>query len=56
MFEFYLAGSELAFRRKNQVVFQIQLARKQEAVPLSRDYLKTSEQWALPTPAKGRAL
>lgn len=39
MFEFYLAGSELAFRRKNQVVFQIQLARRQDAVPLSRDYL-----------------
>lgn len=39
MFEFYFAGSELAFRRNGQVVFQIQLARRQDAVPLSRDYL-----------------
>lgn len=39
MFEFYFAGSELAFRRNGQVVFQIQLARRQDAVPLARDYL-----------------
>ena len=53
MFEFYLAGSELAFRRKGQVVFQIQLARRQEAVPLSRNYLRASKPWALPPPATG---
>jgi len=39
MWEFYLAGSELAFRHMGLVVFQIQLARKQEAVPLTRDYI-----------------
>ncbi len=39
MFEFYLAGSELAFRRMGHVNFQIQLAREQTAVPLSRDYI-----------------
>jgi cyclopropane-fatty-acyl-phospholipid synthase len=39
MFEFYMAGSELAFRRQNQVVFHLQLARRQEVVPFSRDYL-----------------
>lgn len=39
MFAFYLAGSELAFRRKGQVVYQIQLAGHQAAVPLSRDYM-----------------
>jgi cyclopropane-fatty-acyl-phospholipid synthase len=39
MFEFYLAGSELAFHLTGQMVFQIQLARDQRAVPLSRDYM-----------------
>jgi cyclopropane-fatty-acyl-phospholipid synthase len=42
MFEYYLAGSELAFRRQGHVIFQIQLARDQSAVPLTRDYLYQS--------------
>jgi cyclopropane-fatty-acyl-phospholipid synthase len=39
MFEFYLSGSELAFRRGGHMVFQIQLGARQDAVPLTRDYL-----------------
>ena len=39
MWEFYLVGCEIAFRRLNQMVFQIQIARRQEAVPLTRDYI-----------------
>ncbi len=39
MFEFYLCASELAFRRGGHMVFQIQLAARQDAVPLTRDYL-----------------
>jgi cyclopropane-fatty-acyl-phospholipid synthase len=39
MWEFYLAGSEMAFRRQGQMVFQMQLARRQDAVPLTRDYI-----------------
>jgi cyclopropane-fatty-acyl-phospholipid synthase len=39
MFEFYLSGSELAFRRGGHMVFQIQLAARPDAVPLTRDYL-----------------
>lgn len=39
MWEFYLVGAELAFRNQNQMVFQMQLARRQEAVPLTRDYI-----------------
>lgn len=42
MWEFYLAGAEMAFRHWGQVVFQVQLARKQDAVPLTRSYL---ERW-----------
>jgi cyclopropane-fatty-acyl-phospholipid synthase len=40
MFEFYLSGAELAFRRSGHMVWQMQLARSQEAVPLTRDYIK----------------
>jgi cyclopropane-fatty-acyl-phospholipid synthase len=39
MWEFYLIGAELGFRRLGQMVFQIQLARRQDAVPLTRDYI-----------------
>ncbi len=43
MFEFYLAGSEVSFRREDMMVFQIQLARRQDAVPLTRDYIAAAE-------------
>ncbi|WP_084396390.1 SAM-dependent methyltransferase [Henriciella aquimarina] len=39
MWEFYLACSEVSFRYGEHVVFQIQLAHNQQAVPLTRDYL-----------------
>ena len=40
MFEFYLSGSELAFRHAGHMVWQMQLARQHAAVPLTRDYIK----------------
>jgi cyclopropane-fatty-acyl-phospholipid synthase len=46
MFEFYLAGSELAFRRMGHVNFQIQLVREQTAVPFTRDYITDHERQA----------
>ena len=39
MFEFYLVGAELAFRRQREVVYQVQLVREQDALPLTRDYM-----------------
>lgn len=39
MWEFYLAGCEVSFRYMNQMVFQIQIAKRQDAVPLTRDYM-----------------
>ena len=39
MWEFYLAGSETAFRYQDLVVFQIQLAKRIDALPLTRDYI-----------------
>ncbi|EKF56927.1 cyclopropane-fatty-acyl-phospholipid synthase [Agrobacterium albertimagni AOL15] len=43
MWEFYLASSESAFRHQGMMVFQIQLAREQTAVPLRRDYIQEAE-------------
>ncbi len=43
MWEFYLALSELAFRHNGHGVFQLQLARRQDALPLTRDYMVDDE-------------
>ncbi len=43
MWEFYLAGSETSFRVDGHMVFQIQIARRQDTVPLTRDYLPERE-------------
>jgi cyclopropane-fatty-acyl-phospholipid synthase len=43
MWEFYLAGSETAFRYQNLVVFQIQATRRVDALPLTRDYMVSNE-------------
>jgi cyclopropane-fatty-acyl-phospholipid synthase len=39
MWEFYLIGCEISFRRMGQMVFQIQIAKRRDAVPLTRDYM-----------------
>ena len=39
MWRYYLIASELTFRLNRQVVFQLQLTKEQDAVPLTRDYL-----------------
>ena len=39
MWEFYLAGCEMAFKWGDQVVFQMQLIKKHSAVPNTRDYI-----------------
>jgi cyclopropane-fatty-acyl-phospholipid synthase len=39
MWEFYLAASEVAFRWGDHMVFQLQLAKRRDVVPLTRDYL-----------------
>jgi len=42
MFEFYLAASEITFRQGSHMVWQVQLAHDQAAVPLTRDYLSAA--------------
>ncbi len=39
MWEFYLAGMENSFRHDGIMVFQIQLAKRIETLPLTRDYI-----------------
>ncbi|MDS7596324.1 cyclopropane-fatty-acyl-phospholipid synthase family protein [Agrobacterium tumefaciens] len=43
MWEFYLAGSEMAFSHENFHIFQIQLAKARDAVPHDRDYIAANE-------------
>jgi cyclopropane-fatty-acyl-phospholipid synthase len=43
MWEYYLAMSETAFRYEQVVVFQLQLVRRQESAPLTRDYVAAAE-------------
>ena len=43
MWEFYLAGAESSFRVDGHMVFQIQIAKRQDAVPLTRDYIQERE-------------
>jgi len=43
MWEFYLAGAEASFRWQDLIVFQIQLTRRNDIVPLTRDYIGMAE-------------
>jgi cyclopropane-fatty-acyl-phospholipid synthase len=43
MWEFYLAGSEMSFRKQNLMNFQIQLSKRQGVVPMTRDYIAHEE-------------
>jgi cyclopropane-fatty-acyl-phospholipid synthase len=43
MWDFYLAGSEAAFRSGDMMVFQMQLAKDRNAVPVTRDYMVEAE-------------
>lgn len=55
MWEFYLNGAELAFRNEGQMVFQMQMARDQAAVPLTRDYIGEWERERAQRPGKESA-
>jgi cyclopropane-fatty-acyl-phospholipid synthase len=43
MWEFYLAASEMSFRKQNLMNFQIQLTKRQGIVPMTRDYVTIEE-------------
>ena len=44
MWEFYLAGSEVAFRVGDLMNIQLQVSKKQETLPLTRDYMLEAEE------------
>ena len=43
MWEFYLAASEMTFREQGMMVFQLQLTKRPDVVPITRDYLAREE-------------
>lgn len=43
MWEFYLAGSEAAFRWQDMMVFQLQLSPRNDTLPIVRDYILDAE-------------
>jgi len=56
MWEFYLIGSELSFRYDFNMVWQMQIARDIEAVPVTRDYMFDWERRAaMPKRSRDRA-
>lgn len=62
MWEFYLSTCEMLFRNGPLMVFQIQLAHRRDAVPLTRDYITaprgeqhSDDQLAAPNSALGEA-
>ena len=44
MWDFYLAGAEAAFRVGGNMVFQIQITKRQDVVPRTRDYIAAREE------------
>ena len=43
MWEYYLAGSEVSFRHMGLTLFQIQMVKNRESVPMTRDYIAELE-------------
>lgn len=39
MWEYYLAGSEISFQKRGLMIFQIQLMKNKDKIPLTRDYV-----------------
>jgi cyclopropane-fatty-acyl-phospholipid synthase len=48
MWQFYLAGAITAFRHDGHLNFQIQLCRRREALPVTRDYMMQAERAVSP--------
>ena len=44
MWEYYLVVCEIGFRRRTMVFFQMQLTRRLDALPMTRDYIVRHEE------------
>jgi cyclopropane-fatty-acyl-phospholipid synthase len=51
MFEFYLGIAEQSFRARRQFIWQIQVAKRVDVLPITRDYISEGER-AMGKPAK----
>lgn len=51
MWEFYLAASEASFRHDGLVVFQLQLAKRLDTLPMTRDYMSEMGRAVEPVPS-----
>ena len=51
MWEFYLGIAEQSFRHRRQFIFQIQLAKRVDVLPITRDYIGETER-ALASPGR----
>jgi len=56
MWEFYLIASEMGFRYGRQMVFQLQLAKTVDSLPITRDYMAEAEARLGEAPAAAPAL
>ena len=57
MWEFYLSGSEAAFRWQDLMVFQIQITKKNDVLPVTRGYIeKTEKSLAMHEMAHGKTI
>jgi len=54
MWEAYLSACEIGFRRLSLMVFQLQMTKDQEALPVVRDYMVDQERALTPKAAKKR--
>ncbi|MBC6404325.1 MAG: class I SAM-dependent methyltransferase [Rhodospirillales bacterium] len=54
MWELYLAGCEMGFRHQGLMVVQVQMTRRQETLPLTRDYMFDWERAQAVRDARGR--
>jgi cyclopropane-fatty-acyl-phospholipid synthase len=55
MWEFYLAASEMSFRKQNMMNFQIQITKRQQVTPMTRDYIAHEEQRLRTVEGRSRA-
>jgi cyclopropane-fatty-acyl-phospholipid synthase len=55
MWELYLVGCEMGFRHQGLTVFQVQMTKRQDALPLTRDYIYEWEREQAPARRKQSA-
>ncbi|MFL5242640.1 MAG: class I SAM-dependent methyltransferase [Gemmataceae bacterium] len=54
MWEFYLVACEMVFRHGSGMVFHLQLTRRRDAVPVTRNYIAEEEQRYLPLETRAK--